>query len=123
MRSLLILTVLAATVAPSVAFACADGKCDDKHCDMPHPEAAAAAAPDAVVPAGSTSAKLKIEGMTCGSCSGKVKATLLAVPGVTLATVDVATGIADVGFDATKTNADALVAAVNAGGHFKASKN
>lgn len=121
MRSFLILTVLAATVAPSVALACADGKCDDKHCDMPAPGAAPAAA--AVVPAGSTSAKLKISGMTCGSCSSKVSTLLLAVPGVTVATVDVASGIADVGFDATKTNADALVAAVNAGGHFKAAKN
>ncbi len=116
MRKVILLSLISLAVPTSIAFACEGGHADGKHCDMP---AASAKAP---IPAGSTAANLKVEGMTCGMCVGKVQTALMAVPGVTVANVDVTTGIAEVGYDAAKTNVDALVAAVNGTNHFKASK-
>ncbi|GDX82919.1 hypothetical protein LBMAG42_47300 [Deltaproteobacteria bacterium] len=116
MRSIILVSFLSLGLPTSLAFACEGEHAAGSHCDMP---AASAKAP---IPAGSTAANLKVEGMTCGMCVGKVQTALMAVPGVTVANVDVTTGVAEVGYDASKTNVDALVAAVNGTNHFKASK-
>ncbi len=97
------------------AFACGDKGCSEAGCSMPATTAAAPAA----LPAGSTVAKLKVNGMTCGSCSEKVK-TALTTAGGTVTSINVETGVAEVGYDAAKVKVDALVAAVNATGHFTA---
>ena len=101
-------------VAP--ALAC-DGKpCDAASCQMP-----ATSTETAAIPAGATVAKLKVTGMSCGACADKVKAALSGVSGVTVANVDATAGTAEVGYDAGKTKVDAIIAAVNATGHFTAS--
>lgn len=105
------LSILFALVTP--AFACGGKPCSEAGCSMPaHTETVA-------LPAGSAVAKLKVTGMTCGSCSEKVK-TALAGAGGTVASINVETGVAEVGYDAAKVKVDALVAAVNATGHFTA---
>lgn len=103
-----------ALLGASTALACEDGKCTKEHCNMPATNTAQA------VPADGTHVKLAVSGMSCGSCADKVAASLKAVDGVKGATVDVKTGLAEISYDAGKTNADKLVAAVNAGGHFTA---
>ncbi|MFN7145147.1 MAG: heavy-metal-associated domain-containing protein [Myxococcota bacterium] len=111
------LPVLAFSFAASgAAFACGDEKCD-KSCAMP---ASTASAAPAELPAG-TKVKLKVSGMTCGSCAEKVKTALLGVEGVKGATVDAASGLAEVSYDEKKASNDKLVAAVGAIGHFTAS--
>ncbi len=106
------LSVLFVLLTP--AFAC-DGKpCNEAGCSMP------AATETVALPVGSTVAKLKVTGMTCGACSEKVK-TALAGAGGTVASINVETGVAEVGYDAGKVKVEALVAAVNATGHFTAS--
>ncbi|MCX7287281.1 MAG: heavy metal-associated domain-containing protein [Rhodobacterales bacterium] len=52
---------------------------------------------------------LPITGMTCASCSGRVERAIKAVPGVTLAAVNLATGRAEVTGPAAP---DAVIAAV-----------
>ena len=64
------------------------------------------------VPASMT--ELSIEGMTCASCVGRVEKALTAVPGVTQATVNLATERATVRGHAS---AEALIAAVNDAGY------
>ena len=96
------------------AFACEGKPCDKEACAMP------VSTETVALPAGSTVAKLKVSGMKCGACSEKLK-TALAGAGGTVASIDVETGIAEVGYDAAKVKVDALVAAVNATGHFTAS--
>lgn len=119
MRQFVIVALLSLTVPMSVAFACEGGEhAAGSHCNMPTATATAATP----IPTGSTAANLKVEGMTCAACSTKVQTALLAVPGVTVANVDATKGTAEVGYDAAKTNVDALVAAVNGTNHFKASK-
>ncbi len=58
--------------------------------------------------------KLKISGMTCGHCVKSVKAALEAVPGVTEAEVELASGEAEVKGTA---DAEALCAAVREEGY------
>ena len=58
--------------------------------------------------------ELSIEGMTCASCMGRVEKALTAVPGVTEATVNLATERATVRGHAS---AGALIAAVNVAGY------
>ena len=62
-------------------------------------------------------AAFSVEGMKCGRCSAKVVAALNAVDGVKGATVDHATGNAQVVFQADKTNAAALLAAITSTGY------
>ena len=62
-------------------------------------------------------AAFSVEGMKCGRCSAKVVAALNAVDGVKGATVDHATGAAQVVFQADKTNSAALLAAITATGY------
>lgn len=99
------------------AFACGDKPCDGA-CAMP----AAGETAAAPIPAGSTVATLKVTGMHCGACAEKVTAALKGVPGVTVANVSVEKGQAEVGYDASKTNVDALVKAVNTQTSFTAAK-
>lgn len=55
---------------------------------------------------------LAIEGMTCASCVKRVEKALLAVPGVSESTVNLATERARVSYDPTTTKPDELIAAV-----------
>lgn len=120
MPKFVLVSFLSLSLPISLTFA-REGEHDGgSHCNMP--TATATAATPAPIPAGSTAANLKVEGMTCAACSTKVQTALLAVPGVTVANVDATKGTAEVGYDAGKTNVDALVAAVNGTNHFKASK-
>ena len=77
---------------------------------------ARASEPGPHVPASPGETNLAIEGMTCASCVGRVEHALLAVPGVTAASVNLATRQALVAHDATIAEG-ALVAAVEASGY------
>jgi copper chaperone CopZ len=61
-----------------------------------------------------TTLSLPITGMTCASCSGRVERALKAVPGVTDASVNLATARAEV---AGTADPDAVIAAVRAAGY------
>jgi Cu+-exporting ATPase len=63
--------------------------------------------------------RLRIEGMTCASCSARVERFLQRVPGVMSANVNLATEVADVVLAAREPDEGALVAAVERAG-FKA---
>ena len=56
---------------------------------------------------------IKVDGMTCGGCEGKVNKVLKNVDGVTAAKASSDDGAVSVSFDATKTSYDKLVAAIN----------
>ena len=60
---------------------------------------------------------LKIEGMSCASCTGRVEKSLLAVPGVLAAEASLATESARVNTLAGTARAETLVAAVEAAGY------
>ncbi|HKD76708.1 MAG TPA: heavy metal translocating P-type ATPase, partial [Ktedonobacterales bacterium] len=68
-------------------------------------------------PATSDTAQLAIEGMTCASCALRVEKGLKKVPGVTEATVNLATERASVTYDASVATIDALVQKVAATGY------
>jgi Cu+-exporting ATPase len=63
------------------------------------------------------SATLPIEGMTCASCVGRVEKALAAVPGVTQASVNLATENASVTYDPAVVTRDQLNAAVERAGY------
>ena len=86
---------------------------------LSHPSAAepsgdGAAGPE---PEALSRATLAVEGMTCAACSGRVEKALNAVPGVTEATVNLATERATVRFDAAETTPLALAEAVQRAGY------
>lgn len=56
--------------------------------------------------------KLKITGMTCAGCSNHVTQALEEVKGVTKVALEYPGDIATIEYDATKTNKEALIAAV-----------
>lgn len=56
---------------------------------------------------------LKVTGMSCENCVQSVTKTLRSVEGVHDAKVDLASGMADVDFDETKTDVETLCAAVD----------
>ncbi|GAA1382403.1 cation transporter [Catellatospora chokoriensis] len=58
-----------------------------------------------------------VEGMTCGSCAARVTAAARAVPGVTDATVDLATATLTVAGTATQADITAAVAAAGYTAH------
>lgn len=60
---------------------------------------------------------LSIAGMTCGHCRQKVEGALKGVSGVLAVVVDLAEGAAEVEYDEGRTDATALVAAVEAAGY------
>ena len=62
------------------------------------------------------SVALKITGMTCGGCEGKVKRAVAGVDGATLKSVSAKDGMAHVSFDASKCDKAAIVKAINATG-------
>jgi periplasmic mercuric ion binding protein len=64
--------------------------------------------------------KLSVRGMTCADCTGKVKAALVAVPGVTKAEVSLDKNEAMVTYEKGKTTPEVLVKAVEKAG-FKCS--
>ena len=55
---------------------------------------------------------LPVRGMTCANCARSVERKLLAVPGVTKATVDLEHASSTVIYDADRTQPEALAAAV-----------
>ena len=59
---------------------------------------------------------LKVEGMTCGHCVGRVKKALDATPGVTEAKVDLDSGTAEIRFGA-ETDGGRLAAIVTDAGY------
>jgi copper chaperone CopZ len=59
---------------------------------------------EAVQKAEGKKASFKLEGMTCGSCSDKVKASISELDGVILAAVDYQTGAVEIAFDEKKTS-------------------
>lgn len=98
------LTVSLGLLISAPAFACAGGNCSDD-CGK---AAAKVESPDLSEAAG-TKVAISVDGMKCGACSSKITAALLETDGVTAATVNHETGVADVAFDPEKTDADALV--------------
>lgn len=68
-------------------------------------------------PAVGAETRLEVEGMTCASCVGRVERALKAVPGVTGAEVNLATGSARVEYLSGTTTAEALAAAATAAGY------
>ena len=62
---------------------------------------------------------IKVDGMTCGGCEGKVNKALKGVEGVTAAKADSEKGSVAVSYDATKTSYDKLIASLE-GTKFKA---
>ncbi|WVT77067.1 heavy metal translocating P-type ATPase (plasmid) [Sinorhizobium chiapasense] len=61
------------------------------------------------------SASIPVEGMTCASCVARVEKAIRAVPGVTAASVNLATERADVRFETGTKSADIVKAIENAG--------
>ncbi|MGB3313232.1 MAG: heavy metal translocating P-type ATPase, partial [Albidovulum sp.] len=68
-------------------------------------------------PAVATEARLNVEGMTCGSCVGRVERALQAVPGVTGAEVNLATQSARVSYFSGTNTPEALAGIVTAAGY------
>lgn len=64
-----------------------------------------------------STATLEVHGMTCASCVGRVERALSKVPGVTRATVNLATERATVELDPELTNAGALAEAIRDAGY------
>ena len=118
-RTLLVAVALSISVP---AFAC-DGEtpCNKEHCKM-KPQSEVDTAMAAVDAAAGTKIALTVTGMSCGSCSDRVTATLKGITGVNAAAVSHVDGVAKVAFDESKTNVDALIAAVNGLGKFTAAK-
>ena len=104
----LMVSVLAYTPA---ALACG-GQSSQKTCNVPAPSDTT----DISAVEGERAA-FAITGMKCGNCSAKIVAALNAVDGVKAATVDHATGKAQVVFQADKTNSALLLAAITATGY------
>lgn len=107
------LTIIVALLIPSAAFACGDKKCGEGSCPMAAHATPPAGDSAAVATAPGTHAVLEVAGMSCGNCSSKVQAALSKVAGVNAAAVSHSTGKAEVAFDATKTNAEALAKIVD----------
>lgn len=101
-RSLTItLSALALLASPMALAAPGGGSCGDK-----------VAAPSEASPASLKKAVIPVEGMTCGSCAGKVKTALMALDGVQAVNVDVAQGEAHVDYDEAKITIAAIVKAI-----------
>jgi copper chaperone CopZ len=63
-----------------------------------------------------TQVAFNVDGMSCGSCSSKLTQALSEIDGVVAAAVDYQTGQALIAFDSSKTNAKALLAAIEKNG-------
>ena len=84
---------------------------------QPDPQAIAAAIEKAGYTTREQTLDLQIEGMTCASCVARIEKALAAVPGVSSATVNLATERAAVRYPAGTVTRAALVAAVRASGY------
>lgn len=60
--------------------------------------------------------KIKVEGMSCAHCSGRVEFFLKSIPGVTKAVVDLKTTTVEINLD-REVNLAVLIAAVNEAGY------
>lgn len=70
------------------------------------------------LPAASSAAELKVQGMTCGNCARKVTTAVQALPGIHSATADPVTGKLTVRWNAdAKPDAAAVIAAITAAGY------
>ncbi len=107
------IVLFVATSALGVALACGGAACDS--CD----KAAKSAAATDLKAVDGTALALTVSGVHCGGTAASAHAALLGIDGVKAATVD-PTGKADVRFDAAKTSADAIIAAVAKTGNFTA---
>lgn len=67
------------------------------------------------IPGNALTASIPVEGMTCASCVARVEKAIRAVPGVTSASVNLATERADIRFDTTTKTADIVKAIENSG--------
>lgn len=56
--------------------------------------------------------RFRVEGMTCGNCARSVERKLAATPGVSKATVDLASAQATVEFDSSRVQPETLAEAV-----------
>ncbi len=102
-------TVLAGLLfASPLALACGGKPCG--HCGDTH----ASAEVEDISKAPGTHVTLNVTGMKCGACGKKVRAALEGVDGVNAVSVDHSTGTTKVAFDASKTNTDALIKAIEA---------
>jgi copper chaperone len=63
-----------------------------------------------------TTATIKVDGMSCGGCSSRVGTLLKELPGVTKADVELASGLAQVEFDAAKVDHQALLTVIRDAG-------
>ncbi|WP_255356562.1 heavy metal translocating P-type ATPase [Thioclava sp. SK-1] len=72
---------------------------------------------DAGYPAATAQTRLKVEGMTCASCTGRVERALARQPGVILATVNLATQTAQISYAQGSTSPSELAQAVTASGY------
>jgi copper chaperone CopZ len=59
---------------------------------------------------------IKVDGMSCAGCSSRVGRLLLELSGVTKADVELASGLAQVEFDAGKVNHEALLTVIRDAG-------
>jgi copper chaperone len=60
---------------------------------------------------------LKVTGMTCDHCRGRVETAIKSVAGVYGVYVDLSEGFAEIDFDDAKTSAEALVEAISTAGY------
>jgi copper chaperone CopZ len=106
------LVLVAGLFVATPALACGGGAaCDKSHCNMSaNTDVTEALA--AVDAAAGDKLALEVTGMKCGSCSGKITAALKALEGVNAAAVSHTTGEARIAFDASKVDADKLIAAI-----------
>lgn len=62
-------------------------------------------------------ASLRVDGMTCASCSVTVRVAATKLDGIALVEVDVEGGAATVSFDSTKVTAEQIAAAISEAGY------
>lgn len=62
-------------------------------------------------------ASLRVDGMTCASCSVTVRVAATKLDGIASVAVDVERGAATVSFDSTKVTAEQIAAAISEAGH------
>jgi len=63
------------------------------------------------------SVDIKTTGMHCGSCKMLIEMDVNELPGVSLAEVDLASGVTHVDFDPTEVSVDDIVAAIKGAGY------
>ncbi|MDR2091773.1 MAG: heavy-metal-associated domain-containing protein [Azoarcus sp.] len=63
-----------------------------------------------------TTTTIKVDGMSCGGCSSRVGKLLTELPGVTKADVELSSGLAQVEFDASQVNHEALLTVIRDAG-------